>query len=57
MRRRPPRQLPLPFDRDVPAITLPAQIAQDLVNALADLLATVLDADDEERDDAHQDHR
>ena len=56
MRRRPPRQLPMPFDRDVPAITLPAQIAQDLVHALADLLATV-DADDEERDNAHQDHR
>jgi len=58
MRRR-PRQLPMPFDSDVPAVVLPAQTAQDLVKALADLLlATALDVhDDEERDDAREDHR
>jgi len=58
MRHR-PRQLPMPFDGDVPAVVLPAQTAQDLVNALADLLlATALDVhDDEERDDAREDHR
>jgi len=49
----------MPFDSDVPAVVLPAQIAQDLVKALADLLlATALDVhDDEERDDAREDHR
>ena len=58
MRRR-PRQLPMPFDSDVPAVVLPAQTAQDLVKALADLLlATALYVhDDEERDDAREDHR
>ena len=58
MRRR-PRQLPMPFDGDVPAVVLPARTAQDLVKALADLLlATALDVhDDEERDDAREDHR
>ena len=58
MRHR-PRQLPMPFDGDVPAVVLPAQAAQDLVKALADLLlATALDVhDDEERDDAREDHR
>jgi hypothetical protein len=58
MRRR-LRQLPMPFDSDVPAVVLPAQTAQDLVKALADLLlATALDVhDDEERDDAREDHR
>jgi hypothetical protein len=59
MRHRPPRQLPMPFDRDVPAVMLPAQTTQELVNALADLLlASAVDADhDEERDDACEDHR
>jgi hypothetical protein len=60
MMRRRPRQLPIPFDGEVPAVVLPAQTAQDLVNALADLLlATAVDVhdDDEERDDAHEDHR
>jgi hypothetical protein len=59
MRRRQPRQLPMQFDRDVPAVLLPAQTAHELVKALADLLlATVWDADhDEERDDAREDHR
>lgn len=59
MRRRPPRQMPIPFEREVPAIVWPAPIAQDLVKALADLLlASAGDADhDEERDDARQDHR
>ena len=58
MRRR-PRQLPMPFDGDVPAVVLPAQTAQDLVNALADLLlASAGHADhDEEGDDAREDHR
>ncbi len=58
MRHR-PRQLPMPFDGDVPAVILPAQTAQDLVHALADLLlATAVDVhDDEERDDAREDHR
>jgi hypothetical protein len=59
MRRRLPRQLPMPFERDVPGIVLPARTAQELVDALADLLlATALEADDdEERDDAREDHR
>ena len=59
MRHRPPRQLPMPFERDVPATMLPAQTAQELVQALADLLlATALEADDdEERNDAREDHR
>ena len=58
MRHR-PRQLPMPFDGDVPAVVLPAQTAPDLVKALADLLlASAVDADhDEERDDAREDHR
>ena len=59
MRRRPPRQMPIPFEPEVPAVVLPAPIAQDSVKALADLpLASAGDADhDEERDDAREDHR
>jgi len=59
MRRRPPRHMPIPFEPEVPAVVLPAPIAQDLVKALADLLlASAGDADhDEERDDAREDHR
>jgi len=59
MRRRPPRQLPMPFDRDVPAVVLPAQTAQELVKVLADLLlASAVDADhEEEQNDAREDHR
>ena len=59
MRRRRPRQIPIPFEPEVPAVVLPAPIAQDLVKALADLLlASAGDADhDEERDDAREDHR
>ena len=59
MRRRPPRQMPIPFERDVPAVVLPPPITRDLVQALADLLiASVREANhDEERDDARQDHR
>jgi hypothetical protein len=38
MRRRRPRQVPIPFEPEVPAVVLPAPIAQDLVKALADLL-------------------
>ena len=59
MRRRRPRQMPIPFEPEVPAVVLPAPIAQDLVQALADLLlARAGDADhDEEGDDAREDHR
>ena len=59
MRHCPPRQLPMPFDRAVPAVVLPAQTAQALVQALADLLlATASEADDdEERNDAREDQR
>jgi hypothetical protein len=59
MRRRQPRQLPMPFEREVPTVVLPAPIAHELVKALADLLlASAVDADeDEERDDAREDHR
>ena len=59
MRRRPSKQLPMPFEREVPAVVLPAQTAQELVKALADLLlASAVDADDdEERGDAREDHR
>jgi hypothetical protein len=51
--------MPIPFEPEVPAIVLPAPIAQDLVKALADLLlARAGDANhDEERDDAREDHR
>jgi hypothetical protein len=59
MRRRRPRQLPIPFERELPALVLPVPIAQDLIQALADLLvASAGDAEhDEERDDAREDHR
>lgn len=59
MRHRPPRQMPIPFEHEVPAVVLPAPIARDLVKALADLLlASAGDADhDEEQDDAREDHR
>ena len=59
MRHRPPSQLPMPFDRALPAVVLPAKTAQELVQALADLLlASAPEADDdEERDDACEDHR
>lgn len=59
MRPRFPRQLPMHFEPAVPAVVLPARIAQDLVKALADLLlAALMDADDdEEQDDAREDHR
>jgi hypothetical protein len=49
----------MPFDREVPAVVLPVQTAQALVQALADLLlatASVAD-DDEERNDAREDQR
>ena len=59
MRRRRPRQMPIPFERDIPAVILPAPIAKDLVKALTDLLlASAEKAErDEERDDAREDHR
>jgi len=59
MRRPRPRQMPIPFERDIPAVALPAAIAEDLVKALADLLlASAGKAErDEERDDAREDHR
>lgn len=58
MRHRPPRQLPIPFDHEEPAVVLPAPMAQAVIQALADLLvAAVSEAnDDEERDDAREDH-
>jgi hypothetical protein len=59
MRHRPPSQLPMPFDRELPAVVLPTKTAQELVEALADLLlARAPEADDhEERNDAREDHR
>ena len=59
MRRRPSKQLSIPFEREVPTIVLPAAIAPDVVKVLADLLlASARDTHhDEERDDARQDHR
>lgn len=59
MRRRPPRQLPMPFDRDLPVVVLPTPTAQALVTALADLLlASAMVANpNEERDHARKDHR
>jgi hypothetical protein len=58
MRRRQPKQLPMPFGCEVPAF-LPAPITEELVTALADLLlGSAVDVDDdEERDDAREDHR
>jgi hypothetical protein len=48
----------MPFDREVPAVVVPAPIAQALVQALADLLLAGTETDDdEERDDAREDHR
>jgi hypothetical protein len=51
--------MPIPFERDLPAVVLPAPIAEDLVKALADLLlASAGEVErDEERDDAREDHR
>ena len=59
MRRRRPRQMPIPFECERPAVVLPAAITEDLVKALADLLlASAGEAKrDEERDDACEDHR
>ena len=59
MRHRRPRQMPIPFEREIPAVVLPAPIAEELVKALADLLlASAGEAEhDEERDDAREDHR
>ena len=59
MRRRPSRQLSIPFECEVPTIVLPAAIAPDVVKALADLLlASAGEVErDEERDDAREDHR
>ena len=54
MRRRHPRQLPMRFDSDVPAASLPAETAQEVVEALAELLLAA--DDDDERDDAREDH-
>jgi len=38
MRRRPPRQLPMPFDREVPAVVLPLQ-TQELVKTIGNIRA------------------
>ena len=59
MRHRRPRQIPIPFEREIPAVVLPAPIAEELVKAVADLLlASAGEAEsDEERGDARKDHR
>jgi hypothetical protein len=59
MRHRRPRQMPIPFEREIPAVVLPAPVAEDLVKALADLLlASAGEAQsDEERGDARENHR
>ena len=59
MRHRRVKQMPIPFERELPAVVLPAPIAEDLVKALADLLlASAGEVErDEERDDAREDHR
>lgn len=58
MRRRPPTQLRMPFDRELPAVVLPTPTAQALVKALADLLlASTATANDEEPDHERKDHR
>ena len=64
MRHRPPSQLPMPFDRELPAVYLPADQAQQVVEALAELLlAAVRDPEpldptpDDEADDACENHR
>jgi hypothetical protein len=51
--------VPIPFERDLPTVVLPAPIAEDLVKALAELLlASAGDTEhDEDRDDAREDHR
>ena len=52
MRRRPPSQLPMPFDRELPVVVLPTPIVQALVQALADLLlASAATAHDDEEGD------
>ena len=64
MGRRQPKQLQMPFDRSVPAAYMPADQAQQVVEALADLLlAAARDAEpldptrDNEADDACENHR
>jgi hypothetical protein len=64
MGRRSPKQLPIPFDRDLPAASLPADQAQQVREALAELLlAAVREAGlvetrhDDEADDARENHR
>ena len=59
MRCRRVKQMPIPFEHELPAVVLPAQTAQELVKALADLLlASAVDADhEEEQNDAREDHR
>ena len=59
MRRRQVRQMPIPFERELPAVVLPTPIAENLVQALAELLlASAGEAErDEERDNAREDHR
>jgi hypothetical protein len=51
--------MPIPFEREVPAVVLPAAITRDLVQVLADLLLASAQevSRDEERDDAREDHR
>jgi hypothetical protein len=54
----------MPFDRGLPAVYLPADRAQEVVAALADLLLAaardpepVYTPSDEEAEDAREDHR
>jgi hypothetical protein len=64
MGRRPPKQLQMSFDRGLPAAYLPADQAQQVVEALAELLlAAARDTEpldtthDDEADDACENHR
>jgi len=61
MRPRRPRQLPMPFDREADVLLdgMPADRAQAVVAALADLLLAAMRGDDpsEEPADAREDHR
>ena len=64
MGRRHPKQLQMPFDCGLPAVYLPADQTQHVIEALAELLlAAVRDPEprdtphDDEADDANEDHR
>ncbi len=64
MGRRPPKQLSMPFDRGLPAPYLPADQAQQIVEALAELLLAAVrnpeppdTTPDDEVADARENHR